>query len=109
MNNTTEHVDANIDEDRLAGIRALLSLSYPEIAAKKSAVSTLLAAGRELLAMLDGKPVSAFPGTPGSRWRDMQGDEWVLEDDGRMCLGGTVLDANSVAEIYGPMTRAGGE
>lgn len=64
---------------------------------------------KAVVAAMDGYGVPEFPGHPGSRWSDVAGDEWVLGDDGRMYVAGCVLDANDVAESYGPMTRAGGE
>lgn len=63
---------------------------------------------KQVVTAMDGYGVPEFPGHPGSRWRDVAGDEWVLGDDGRMNVVGCALDPNNVAEAYGPMTRAGG-
>lgn len=62
---------------------------------------------KQVVAAMDGYGVPEFPGRPGSRWCDVAGDEWVLGDDGRMNVVGCALDANDVAETYGPMTPAG--
>lgn len=50
-----------------------------------------------------------FPGVPGSRWHDADGDMWVLGDDWRLHAANCSLDPNEAAQAYGPMTRAGGE
>lgn len=50
-----------------------------------------------------------FPGVPGSRWHDKDGDMWILGDDRRMHAANCSLDPNEAAQAYGPMTRVGGE
>jgi hypothetical protein len=49
-----------------------------------------------------------FPGTPGSRWRDADGDMWMLGDDGFMRLTYKRTAPDEVAKTFGPMTLAGG-
>ncbi|ACU71900.1 hypothetical protein Caci_2991 [Catenulispora acidiphila DSM 44928] len=109
MKSNTKHVAADAaGDEKLAEIRTLLNLPYPEIAAKSSALSLMIAVSRELLARLDDQAVPEFPGRPGSRWRDADGDAWMLGDDGVMRMTNTPSDPNDVAVAYGPMTRAGG-
>lgn len=56
----------------------------------------------------NGSPAS-FPGTPGSRWRDADGDMWVLADDGKLRMTNRSTTPDDVKRLYGPMTRVGGE
>lgn len=65
---------------------------------------------RQVLIELGAREVPPqYPNVPGSRWRDADGDIWILADDGRMYAAGCTLGPNDVAESYGPLTRAGGE
>jgi hypothetical protein len=54
------------------------------------------------------KPPTAFPGEPGSMWRDSDGDVWALCDDGRMRQTHSNTAPEDVERVYGPMTRIGG-
>jgi hypothetical protein len=52
-----------------------------------------------------------FPGKPGDRWRDSDGDVWTLCSDGRMrqTPSTTAPEApENVKRVFGPMTRVGG-
>ena len=52
---------------------------------------------------------TAFPGQPGSRWRDADGHEWIHSGAGFVHMTYKQPTAERIAEIYGPMTRVGGE
>lgn len=54
------------------------------------------------------QPSASFPGVPGDRWRDSDGDVWVLCDDGRMRQTHKNTAPEDVERVYGPMTRMGG-
>lgn len=57
-------------------------------------------------------PADAYPGRPGSRWRDIDGDMWIHGDDGRMWSVNEAEEPDEPAELDshdGPMTSAGGE
>ena len=52
-----------------------------------------------------------FPGVPGSRWRDSDGDVWTHGDDGHVYMGrrpGEPATPELVHRKYGPMTPIGG-
>ena len=54
---------------------------------------------------------NTFPGRPGSRWRDADGDTWMFGDDGRMWMlayGTVPRETANLDDNYGPMTREGG-
>lgn len=61
-------------------------------------------------ALAEFRAGAAFPGVPGSRWRDGDGDIWVHGADGRMWLTGHQGHDNNTPEeaerFHGPMTRA---
>lgn len=98
---TTVHT---ITDDPLADIRALLNLPYPEIAARPSGWSAVLASARTLLAQLDKQVATEFPGVPGSLWRDANGTVWILCGDGRLRQTSSGSDPNEAARVFGPMT-----
>jgi len=52
---------------------------------------------------------ATFPGAPGSRWRDADGDMWMLGDDGFMRMTRKRTAPDEVAKTFGPMTRVGGQ
>lgn len=51
-----------------------------------------------------------FPGSTGALWHDVDGDLWILCEDGQMRLRsvGPGVDTGEVAQFYGPMTRVDG-
>lgn len=52
-----------------------------------------------------------FPGEPGSRWRDVDGDVWTHDDDGYVYMDrwpGEPGSPELVHRKYGPMTLLGG-
>jgi hypothetical protein len=54
----------------------------------------------------------AFPGQPGSRWRDDEGDLWIHGDDGRMWAVNELEepdDPDALEQHLGPMAPVGGE
>jgi len=56
-------------------------------------------------------PPPWFPGVPGSRWRDSDGDVWTHGDDGHVYMGrrpGEPATPELVHRKYGPMTPVGG-
>lgn len=69
----TETTAQAIADDQFANIRALLNLSYPEIAARPSGWSAVLASARTLLARLEDQAANE-PAAAGTSRRD------VLED-----------------------------
>jgi hypothetical protein len=51
-----------------------------------------------------------FPGPPGTVWNDVDGDRWVMCEDGYFRLFGRngIVKPDEVAKLYGPMTPVGG-
>lgn len=79
--------------------------SFPKWAPARTPLSNLRRVSRGTCSVHGG----TFPGVPGSRWRDADGDMWIVGDDRRLHAVGCSLDPNKDAAIYGPMTPAGGE